>query len=134
MDYDQLCSKIIESDSNVRFASVFNTSCKHIAGGIRPGVNAYLTKKETETSVMEAIKRWHSRMTLIPRIGIPEWSLTKYGKLFRITMPVGPNELLLVSADSSVNPLNLIDKLTGLIYHFEDIIKNKHSSTNKLTS
>ena len=122
MDYDQLCSKIFEFDSNVRFASVFNTSYKHIAGGMRSGVNAYLTTEETETSVMGAIKRWHSRMTLIHRIGIPEWSITKYGNLFRITKPVGPNELLLVSADFSVNLLNLIDKLTGLINHFEDII------------
>ena len=122
MDCDQLCSKIFESDSHVRLASVFNTSHKHVAGGMRPGVNAYLTTKETETSVMEAIKRWHSRMTLIHRIGIPKWSITKYGKLFRITMPVGPNELLLVSANCRVNPFNLIDKLTGLINNFEDII------------
>ena len=122
MDYDQLCSKIIECDSNIRFASVFNTSHKHIAGGMRPGFNAYLTTEETETSVKEAIKRWQSRMILAYRIGIPEWTITKYAKLFRITTPVGPYELLLVSADSSVNPLNLIDKLTGLINHFEDII------------
>ena len=122
MDYEQLCSKILESDSNIRLASVFNTSCKHIAGGMRPGVNAYLTTEETETSVKEAIKRWQSRMKLVLRIGIPEWTITKYVKLLRITMAVGPNELLLVSADPSVNPLNLIDKLTGLINHSTDII------------
>jgi len=122
MDYDQLCSKILESDSNVRLASVFNISSEHIAGGMRPGVNAYLTTEETEISIMEAIKRWQSRMKLVLKIGIPEWTITKYAKLLRITMAVGPNELLLVSADSSVNPLNLIDKLTGLINHFEDII------------
>ena len=122
MDYDQLCSKILESDSNIRLASVFNTSCKHIAGGMRPGVNAYLTTEETETSVKEAIKRWQSRMILAHKTGIPEWTITKYGKLFRITIPVGPYELLLVSGNSTVNPLNLIDKLTGLINHFEDII------------
>ncbi len=61
-------------------------------------------------------------MKLVLKIGIPEWSITKYGKLLRITMAVGPNELLLVSADPSVNPLNLIDKLTGLINHSTDII------------
>jgi len=122
MDYDQLCSKIIECDSNIRFASVFNTSHKHIAGGMRPDFNAYLTTEETEISIKEAIKRWQSRMVLAHRIGIPEWTITKYAKVFRITTPVGPYELLLVSADSSVNPLNLIDKLTGLINHFEDII------------
>jgi len=122
MDYDQLCSKIIECDSNIRFASVFNTSCKQIAGGMRPDFNAYLTTEETEISIKEAIKRWQSRMVLAHRIGIPEWTITKYAKVFRITTPVGPYELLLVSADSSVNPLNLIDKLTGLINHFEDII------------
>ncbi len=122
MDYDQLCSKILESDSNIRLASVFNTSCKHIAGGIRPGVNAYLTTEETETSVKEAIKRWQSRMILAYTIGIPEWTITKYPKVFRITTPVGPYELLLVSANSRVNPLNLIDQLTGLINNSEDII------------
>ena len=122
MDYDQLCSKIIECDSNIRFASVYNTSCKRIAGGMRPDFNAYLTTEETEISIKEAIKRWQSRMVLAHRIGIPEWTITKYAKVFRITTPVGPYELLLVSADSSVNPLNLIDKLTGLINHFEDII------------
>ncbi len=122
MDYDQLCSKILESDSNVRFASVFNTSNEHVAGGMRPGFNAHLTTEETEISVMEAIKRWQSRMILAHRIGIPEWTITKYAKLFRITTPVGPYELLLVSADSSVNPFNLIDKLTGLINNFGDII------------
>jgi len=122
MDYDQLCSKIIDCDSNIRFASVFNTSHKHIAGGMRPYVNSYLTKGETETSVKEAIKRWQSRMILAHRTGIPEWTITKYAKLFRITTPVGPYELLLVSANSRVNPLNLIDKLTDFINHFEDII------------
>ena len=121
MDYKQLCSKIIESDSNIRLASIFNTSCKHIAGGERPGINPHLTTKETETSVKEAIKRWQSRMILAYTIGIPEWTITKYAKVFRITTPVGPYELLLVSADSSVNPFNLIDKLTGLIPKFEDI-------------
>jgi len=122
MDYHQLCSNILESDSNVRLASVFNTSSEHIAGEMRPDVDAYLTTEETETSIMGAIKRWQDRMTLVLRIGIPEWSITKYGKLLRITMAVGPNELLLVSADPSVNPLNLIDKLTGLINHSTDII------------
>ena len=122
MDYDQLCSKILESDSNVRLASVFNASNEHLAGGMRSGVDAYLSTEETETSVMEAIKRWQSRMILAHRIGIPEWTITKYAKLFRITMPVGPNELLLVSTDSTVNPFNLIDKLTGLINNFGDII------------
>jgi len=126
MDYHQLCSNILESDSNVRLASVFNTSSEHIAGEMRPDVDAYLTTylttEETETSIMEAIKRWQNRMKLVLRIGIPEWSITKYGKLLRITMAVGPNELLLVSADPSVNPLNLIDKLTGLINHSTDII------------
>ncbi len=122
MDYHQLCSNILESDSNVRLASVFNTSSEYIAGEMRPDVDAYLTTEETETSIMEAIKRWQNRMKLVLKIGIPEWSITKYGKLLRITMAVGPNELLLVSADPSVNPLNLIDKLTGLINHSEDII------------
>jgi len=122
MDYHQLCSNILESDSNVRLASVFNISNEHIAGGMRPDVDAYLTTEETETSIMEAIKRWQGRMKLVLRIGIPEWSITKYGKLLRITMAVGPNELLLVSAEPGVNPFNLIDKLTGLINHSEDII------------
>ena len=86
MDYHQLCSNILESDSNVRFASVFNTSSEHIAGEMRPDVDAYLTTEETKTSILGAIKRWQDRMKLVLKIGIPEWSITKYGKLLRITI------------------------------------------------
>ena len=54
---------------------------------MQQGITSYLSEEETEESLKQALDRWKARIKLSEQMGFPLYSITKYQKVYRITMP-----------------------------------------------
>ena len=115
MNWELFCSAILQVDSKIRFAAVYSDDLTRLGGGIRKDMKSFLTDDETKTSIQESMQRWHSRMKLALMIGLPEYAIAKYGKITRITIPIGAHELLLISLEPKTNPLEIIEEIQDLV-------------------
>ena len=109
MDYEKICDEILKSDDKIRYVAIYDYG--ELYDRMRPGVNSYLTREETETSLSQAIYRWSTRKKTAYKIGKPIFAMAKYEKVFRITLPVGGAGLVLVSADLDADVMDIVDKI-----------------------
>ena len=115
LDYGKLCSSIFEIDPKIRGALIFHTSGELLAGGMRQGVESYLPQEEITKSTHYAIIRWEARKMLAPFLGTGKYSLTEYEKVKRITFPLNPSALLMISTEVSADDKAIILKVQELI-------------------
>ena len=78
---------------------------------MRDGVENYLSREETETSLSQAVYRWSTRKKTSEKIGKPIFALAKYEKIYRITIPIGGAGLILISTDLDVDVNGIVDKI-----------------------
>ena len=115
LDYDKLCSSILEIDPKIRGALVFHSGGELLGGGMRQGVKSHLPQEEIAKSTHSAILRWESRKKLVSFLGNGRYSLTEYEKVKRITFPLNPSALLMVSTEIEANHNMIIHKILELI-------------------
>ena len=117
LEYLKICDEILECDTQVRYVGIYDFGELHDKQ--RPGVENYLSKEETEKSMAQAIYRWSSRKKNATKIGNPIYSLAKYEKIFRITIPVGGAGLILVSTEVDVNIKSLVEKILKIKSNYQ---------------
>ena len=110
--YEEFCEKILELDGKIRFAGIYDAP--RVYGKMREGLTSYLSPFETETSLNQALYRWKARLKFQQKIGAPVFALTKYEKVFRVTMIFEGEKILCFSAESDVNIIDLINKVIEL--------------------
>jgi len=79
----------------------------------------YLSREETEMSLSQAVYRWSSRKKTANKIGDPVFALAKYGKIYRVTVPIGGAGLILTSIELDTEIMMVIEKILK--------IKNQYS-------
>ncbi len=109
MDREQFCNEILKIDDKIRFTAIYDEGEFHHK--IHEGLNPYFTPEETENSLAQAVYRWTSRKKVAPKIGEPVYATVKYGKVYRITIPVGKAGLILVSTELNVNVEEIVEKV-----------------------
>ncbi len=109
MDREQFCNEILKIDDKIIFTAVYDEGEFYHKTG--EGLNSYLTSEETENSLVEAVHRWASRRKIGPKIGEPVYAMAKYGKVYRITIPVGKAGVILVSTELNVNVEEIVEKV-----------------------
>jgi len=114
LDREQFCNEILKIDDKIRFAAIYDEG--EFYHKMREGLISYLTDEETENSLAEAVYRWSSRKKTGSKIGEPVYATTKYGKVYRITIPAGKAGLILVSTELNVN----IDEIMGKVIETRD--------------
>ena len=114
MDKEQLCNEILKLDDKIRFAAIYEEGEFHHK--MREGLESYLTIKETENSLSQAVLRWVSRKKDGLKIGEPAYSMAKYGKAYRITMPIGIVGLIIATLELTAN----VEEIAGKIIHLRD--------------
>ena len=112
MDKEQFCNEILKIDDKIRFAAIYDEGGFHHK--MREGLDPYLTLEETENSLAQAVLRWASRKKDGLKIGEPVYSMAKYGKANRITMPIGNTGLIIVTTELMVNPDEIAAKIREL--------------------
>ncbi len=114
MDREQFCNEILKIDDKIRFVAIYDEG--EFYHKMREGLISYLTPEETENSLAEAVYRWSSRKKTGAKMGGPTYAMTKYGKVYRITIPAGKAGLILVSTELNVN----IDEIMGKVIETRD--------------
>ena len=74
----------------------------------------YCTDEEIKLSLTEAHDRWDYRKKMSFRIGQPKYAMAQYGKINRITLPIGDEGIMLVTTELGINIDDLVDKLVEI--------------------
>lgn len=119
-EYEHICDEILKIDKKIRFAAIYKQPNVH--GKMQAGVESYLDPYETETSLDQALNRWKARLRFQKKIGMPQCSITKYEKIYRVTMPMPMQEdtLLCFSTEIDVDIIEIIDKVMGIDIEFPE--------------
>ena len=75
----------------------------------------------------QAIMRWKTRMHFSDEIGEPQYSMTKYGKVNRITMACGKDGLLMFSTEIDAHPCDVIKDVTKIVNNYVKSDENDES-------
>ena len=119
MEYQKICDEIISCDNKIRYAAIYDYG--ELYDKLRPGVESYLSREETETSLSQAIYRWSTRKKTITKIGKPIFAMAKYEKVYRITLPIGGAGLVLVSTDLTADVNSIVDKILKIKSKYSEI-------------
>ena len=114
LDYSKLCSVILGLEPQIRGVLVYHFNGELLGGGMREGLQSYLPPEEIARSSLNTILRWKTRELLYPFLGIGKYSLTEYERIKRITFPLNPSVLLIVSTEIEVDHDVIIKKILQL--------------------
>ena len=119
MEYQKICDEILNCDNKIRYAAIYDYG--ELYDKMKPGVESYLSREETETSLSQAIYRWSTRKKTITKIGKPIFAMAKYEKVYRITLPIGGAGLILISAELTADVNSIVDKILKIISKYSEI-------------
>ncbi len=111
MDIEQFFNEILKIDNKIRFAGIYDGEFHY---KLREGLTSYHTPEETENSLAQAEYRWASRKKDAPKLGEPIYSLAKYEKVYRVTIPVGIAGLIIVTTELNVNVEEIVEKVIDM--------------------
>ena len=111
-DIKTFCNDILKLDPKIRFAGIYFQG--DLTSKMRDGLKPLLTKEESMTSLRGAVIRWSTRELLANKLGEAKFALAQYDKVFRVTLPLGNKDLILVSIDIECDILGIIGKIIEL--------------------
>lgn len=110
---ESFCKELLSKDNFIRFAGVSNHFGHLIATAYREGLVPLMTHEETSRYAVQAAIRAATRETFETKIGGLQFSISRYSRLVRGTIPIkssGKNKFLLLlsfdvdaEADSIIN-------------------------------
>jgi len=108
VDYEKICDSILQLDVKIRFVGVYLES--RFYKKMRKNTTSYLSEEQTEDSLKLALDRWKGRMKFSEEMGFPVYSVTKYQKVYRLTMPF-EDGILAFSTEPDIDIEKLIAKV-----------------------
>jgi hypothetical protein len=114
MDYKKIYEDIMNFDPKIRLVTICNVEGKIMHSGHRQGVTNLLTPEESKKSLDLAINAWKVRGELAPKIGKGRYVLAEYEKIKRITMPLGDEHVLYITAEVEADDRGIIEKVRRL--------------------
>ena len=115
MNYQKLCSLVLGLEPQIRSAYVYHNNGELLAEGMREGMPSLLPTVELTKSIHNTLLRWKTRELLYPFLGAGKYSLTKYEKVKRITVPLKNYTVLVVGMEVAVKHDIIIEKILRLI-------------------
>lgn len=88
VNISKFCKQILQADGSIRFAGVANNLGSLIATEYRQGLIPLMTKEQTSQYAIEAVLRAAIREEFESNIGRLEYSIGKYEKIIRATIPI----------------------------------------------
>ena len=83
-----LCKEIQRLDNSIRFIGIANNLGSLVATAYRNGLTPLMDKQETSHYAIQAVLRAATREDFESKIGRLEYSIGKYEKLIRATIPI----------------------------------------------
>jgi hypothetical protein len=117
---DSICKEILQLHSSIRFAAIANNLGSLIATAYRNGLTPLMDKQETSHYALQAVLRAATREDFEPKIGRMEYSIGKYERLIRATIP-----LMLSSSKEDKSKFYYLLLTFDLNSNVMDVIENK---------
>ncbi|KRO25922.1 MAG: hypothetical protein ABR53_07585 [Nitrosopumilus sp. BACL13 MAG-121220-bin23] len=113
-NYEQLCSDILNSDKNIRFAGFVNDKSKILHSVERKDLDSLLTENEIGMSIHYTLERWRKAQNFTFRLGKERLTLTEYDHVTLFTIPF-KGKLLLVSTEPRIHYDPIIQKVNSVL-------------------
>ena len=120
MDYNSLNSNILKLNSKIRYAGIYHIGNLQIFEKIQKGLSRFLEKEKTQDTLIHEYMRWKSRKQFTSNIGKPLYTITKYEKLNRLTIPLSQKALLMINTEPALEPNEIVDDVINLITKYVD--------------
>ena len=114
-----LCKKIQQLDNTIRFTGIANNLGSLVASAYREGFTPLMNMQETSHYAIQAVLRAATREDFESKIGRLAYSIGKYEKLIRATIPIelssskeddgSKSYYLLLSFDLNSNVMGVIE-------------------------
>lgn len=122
--FESFCRGVLEKDHFIRFAGISNHLGHLVASAYRQDLIPLMTQEETARYSVQAAIRAATRESFESRIGELRFSISRYSRLVRATVPIkssGKSKfLLLLSFDVDAEADSIINKKV-----FPYVIENK---------
>ena len=115
IDYNNLCKKILEITSQVRFAGVVNSKSEIVAGGHKENVEQILVNDEVGMSIHYALQKRDLYTNLAYKLGNEKSSITEYEKVTLISIPLTSQDLCLISTEPRANYMKIINFVLSIM-------------------
>ena len=120
MDYNSLNIDILKLNPKIRFSGVYHTGNVKLFEKVQDGVTRLFDPEKTKDTFIHAYMRWKTRQHDSSVIGEPVYTMTKYSKINRLTIPCSSQSLLMVNTEPDLEPHEIIDNVIKLIEKYSD--------------
>jgi hypothetical protein len=120
MDYNGLNNDILKLNSKIRYSGVYITGNVQLHEKVKKGITRLFDKEKTMDTFIHAYIRWKTRQHDSPIIGEPVYTMTKYGKINRLTIPCSSKALLMINTELELEPHEIINDVIELIAKYSD--------------
>ncbi len=101
-DFNQICDKVKQLDSEIIFAGVINQRGRLIAGGIKEGIKSFASEKDNDILFMELALRVKMRKEFDKQLGGVNFAMASRGRSMEMSIPID-DEILYIIGEPSVN-------------------------------
>ncbi len=120
MDYNSLGNDILKLNPKIRYAGIYQTGSVQIWEKIQKGITRLSTKERTLDTLIHAYMRWRGRQNYSSEIGEPMYTITKYAKINRLTIPLHEKALLMINTEPELEPREIVNEVINLIKKYAD--------------
>jgi len=120
MDYNSLNTDILKLSPKIRYAGIYQTGNVQIWEKVQKGITRLFDKEKTNDTLIHAYMRWRTRQHDSEIIGQPLYSITKYAKINRLTIPANTKALLMVNSEPDLELHEVVDDIIELITKYTD--------------
>ena len=113
----EFCKEVLKINSKIRFVGIVHHD--KISYETRKESSPLLEKSEIEQSIKNAILRWDTRIVQNKKLGNPDFSLTKYNQIYRVTLPLNDEDLIFFSSDLDCDIIDIIHIVQNVKNEFE---------------
>lgn len=120
VDYNSLNDEILKLNSQIRYSGVYYAGKVQLYEKVQKGITRIFDKEKTQNTFIHAYMRWKSRQNDSSAIGEPVYTMTKYGKINRLTIPCSSQALLMINTEPALEPHEIINDVIKLIEKYSD--------------
>jgi hypothetical protein len=115
MDFDKLCTNILELDSKIRFVGVVNVQGVLIKNMYQKGIEEFLSESELKMSLHYSMLEWEKSKNLHHKIGDQKASVVEYDKVTLISIPLNNIDMFVASIEPDEDYFKMILKIRPLL-------------------
>jgi hypothetical protein len=116
MNAQDLLSKVLNADKDIRYATICDMEGKELGTTVREGVVPLLNEAEHKEALQYAVSAWKTRNKFVSKLGHASYALAVYDNVCRLTMTLGDRYMLLITFGPKVGMFGLFSHLQKMFH------------------